>query len=672
MSVPAHPVPARLLDATQCPTPHVSSMEQYKEMHAESVNNPVGFWRKMAKSNLDWISPFSDETVTQGSFSEGDIAWFPQGTLNVAYNCIDRHAAKDPNSVAMIFEADEPGNHEKITYGTLLREVCRFANVLKKHGVRKGDTVAIYMPMVPEAAYAMLACARIGAVHSVVFAGFSADALRDRMVDAQCKILITADQGLRGGKVVHLKKIADEALAQSPAVERVILFQRTGDEKVPFNATRDVWWHEECITQRPYCPCEPMNAEDPLFMLYTSGSTGKPKGVVHTTAGYLLGAYTSTKYIFDLHPGDIYGCMADVGWITGHSYIVYGPLANGVTTVLFESTPTYPDASRFWQVVDTHKLTQLYTAPTAIRALRRLGDAFVEKYSLESLRVLGSVGEPINPEAWDWYNTVVGRGRCAIVDTYWQTETGSIIVTPLPGCTPTKPGAATLPFFGVDLAILDANTGKEVPFDGSEEVTGVLALRQTIPSIARTVYGDHNRYLDTYMRPYKGFYFTGDGAARDTDGYYWIKGRVDDVINVSGHRMSTAEIESALITHPACAESAAVGIADDLTGQAVVCFCTLKSHHADEASVAAALRFQVRTQIGPFAAPKAIVIVNDLPKTRSGKIMRRILRKAAGGEVTLEDIEDDDAIRAKLGDISTLADPSIVKHVVEKVKKAGL
>ncbi|KAI8838743.1 acyl-activating enzyme [Chytriomyces cf. hyalinus JEL632] len=672
MSVPTHPVPARLLDATQCPKPHVSSMEQYKEMHEESVKNPVGFWRKMAKSNLDWISPFSDETVTQGSFSEGDIAWFPQGTLNVAYNCIDRHAAKDPNSVAMIFEADEPGNHEKITYGTLLREVCRFANVLKKHGVRKGDTVAIYMPMVPEAAYAMLACARIGAVHSVVFAGFSADALRDRMVDAQCKILITADQGLRGGKVVHLKKIADEALAQSPSVERVILFQRTGDEKVPFNATRDVWWHEECIAQRPYCPCEPMNAEDPLFMLYTSGSTGKPKGVVHTTGGYLLGAYTSTKYIFDLHPGDIYGCMADVGWITGHTYIVYGPLANGVTTVLFESTPTYPDASRFWQVVDTHKLTQLYTAPTAIRALRRLGDAFVEKHSLESLRVLGSVGEPINPEAWDWYNTVVGRGRCAVVDTYWQTETGSIIVTPLPGCTPTKPGAATLPFFGVDLAILDANTGKEVPYDGSEEITGVLALRQTIPSIARTVYGDHNRYLDTYMRPYKGFYFTGDGAARDTDGYYWIKGRVDDVINVSGHRMSTAEIESALITHPACAESAAVGIADDLTGQAVVCFCTLKSHHADEASVAAALRFQVRTQIGPFAAPKAIVIVNDLPKTRSGKIMRRILRKAAGGEVTLEDIEDDDAIRAKLGDISTLADPSIVKHIVEKVKKAGL
>ncbi|KAJ3284741.1 acetyl-CoA synthetase [Rhizoclosmatium sp. JEL0117] len=674
MTVPieAHQPPARLFDKDECPTPHVSSLEQYKQMHAESIMNPVGFWRHMAKTHIDWIVPFKDDNVTQGGFAEGDIAWFPSGSLNVAYNCIDRHAAKDPSRVALIFEADEPGNHEKITYGTLLREVCRIANVLKKYGVKKGDPVAIYMPMVPEAAYAMLACARIGAVHSVVFAGFSADALRDRMVDANCKVLITADQGLRGGKVVHLKKIADDALAQSPCVEKVIVFQRTGDEKVPFSAPRDVWWHEECNSQRPFCPAEPMNAEDPLFMLYTSGSTGKPKGVVHTTGGYLLGAIATSKYIFDLHPGDVYGCMADVGWITGHTYIVYGPLANGVTTVLFESTPTYPDASRFWQTVDTHKITQFYTAPTAIRALRRLGDDFVKPYSLKSLRVLGSVGEPINPEAWDWYNTVVGRGRCAVVDTYWQTETGSIIVTPLPGAIATKPGAATLPFFGVDLAVLDATTGKEIPWDGSEEITGVLALRQPTPSIARTVFGDHNRYLDTYMRPYKGFYFTGDGVARDTDGYYWIKGRVDDVINVSGHRMSTAEIESALITHPTCAESAAVGIHDDLTGQAVVVFCTLKSHHADESSVANALRTHVRTQIGPFAAPKAIIIVPDLPKTRSGKIMRRILRKCAGGEVTLEDVEDDEAIRNKLGDVSTLADPSIITILVQKVKKSGL
>ncbi|KAJ3261270.1 acetyl-CoA synthetase, partial [Borealophlyctis nickersoniae] len=445
----------------------------------------------------------------------------------------------------------------------LLREVCRFSNVLKKFGVRKGDTVAIYMPMVPEAAYAMLACARIGAVHSVVFAGFSADALRDRILDAGCRILITADQGKRGGKTIQLKKIADEALAACPSVQRVIVYQRTGDVSVPFYPPRDVWWHEETENQRPYCPIEPMSSEDPLFMLYTSGSTGKPKGVVHTNGGYILGALTTCKYVFDLHEGDVHGCMADVGWITGHTYIVYGPLSNGATTVIFESVPTYPTPSRYWQMVDNHKITQFYTAPTAIRALRRLGDEHVTPFSLSSLRVIGSVGEPINPGAWTWYYTVVGKERCAMVDTYWQTETGSIIITPLPGATPTKPGAATLPFFGVDVAVLDAQTGMELQ---GNDVTGVLAIRSTFPSIARTVYDNHQRYMDTYLNPYPGYYFTGDGVTRDQDGYYWIRGRVDDVINISGHRMSTAEIESALVQHPQCAEAAAVGVPDEVSG----------------------------------------------------------------------------------------------------------
>ncbi|KAJ3333054.1 acetyl-CoA synthetase [Blyttiomyces sp. JEL0837] len=654
--VPAMAPPSRLLNEMECPRPHFSSLDDYAALHKESITEPNAFWAKMARQHIDWIIPFKEEKVLHGGFHDGDATWFSDGFLNVSYNCIDRHANKDPNGVAIIWEADEPGYSESITYGQLLREVCKFANVLKKYGVKKGDAVAIYMPMVPEAA--------------VVFGGFSADALRDRILDANCKILITADQGKRGGRVVHLKKVADEAVATAPCIEKVIVFQRTADTSVAFNSPRDVWWHEEVAKQRPFCPIEPMNAEDPLFMLYTSGSTGKPKGVVHTTAGYLLGVTMTAKYVFDLHPGDVYGCMADVGWITGHSYIVYGPLSVGVTTVMFESIPTYPSASRYWQLVEAHKLTHLYTAPTAIRALRRLGDDFVTPYNMPTLRVLGSVGEPINPEAWNWYYEVVGKSRCAIVDTYWQTETGSIIVTPLPAVTPTKPGAATLPFFGVDLAVLDPTTGRELK---GNNVTGVLAVRQPIPSLARSVHGDHQRYLDTYLKVYHGFYFTGDGVTRDEDGYYWIRGRVDDVINVSGHRLSTAEIESALITHIACAEAAVVGINDDVTGQAIVCFCTLKSAHADEAAIAAALKVQVRTQIGPFATPKAIIIAHDLPKTRSGKIMRRILRKVAGGEVTMDDLKGDgEGIRAKLGDLSTLADSTVIISLIQQTKKFGL
>ncbi|CAG8491880.1 19674_t:CDS:2 [Gigaspora margarita] len=649
MQFKLHPVPECI--KSRNPAPHVSSIEQYKEIYEESIKNPTEFWGKLANELITWNTPF--QTVLSGGFEHGDVTWFREGQLNASYNCVDRHALKNPDKVAIIYEADEPGQDRKITYGELLRDVCRFANVLKAHGVKKGDTVAIYMPMVPEAVVAFLACARLGAIHSVVFAGFSSDSLRNRILDASSRFVITADEGCRGGKIINTKKIVDEALLGCPDVERVFVFRRTGSSSVPFSSPRDVWWHEEVEKQRPHCPPEIVNAEDPLFILYTSGSTGKPKGLLHTTAGYLLGAATTLKYVFDYHEGDIYGCMADIGWITGHTYIIYGPLAIGGTTVLFESTPVYPSPSRYWEVVAKHKITQFYTAPTAIRLLRKFGREHVDPHDLSSLRVIGSVGEPINPEAWEWYNEVVGRNVCSVVDTYWQTETGSIIVTPLPGCTSTKPGSATFPFFGIDVAILNPESGEEIT---STEAEGVLAIRRPWPSMARTVYNDHNRYLDTYLRPYKGYYFSGDGVGRDCDGYYWIRGRVDDVINVSGHRLSTAEIESALIMHSATAEAAAIGVASELKGQCVHAFVTLKPNC--EGTDVKDLILQVSKNIGSFAKPEKIYIVNDLPKTRSGKIMRRVLRKIVDGQTD------------SLGDLTTLADPKIVNTLIENVKKS--
>ncbi|KAI8091452.1 acetyl-coenzyme A synthetase [Gilbertella persicaria] len=645
-----HPVPSRLLDSSKCPTPFIDSMDKYKAMWKESVEQPDKFFANLARELLTWSKPF--ETVRHGSFEEGDVAWFLEGELNVAYNCVDRHALRTPDKIAIIHEGDEPDQVRNITYGELLRLVCQMANTLKNLGVRKGDSVAIYMPMIPEAIVAMLACARIGAVHSIVFAGFSAESLRDRVIDCSARIIITSDEGRRGGKSVATKRIVDDALRSNQThVENVIVFRRTGSP-IDWVEDRDLWWHEEIAKARAFCPPEPMNAEDPLFLLYTSGSTGTPKGILHTTGGYLLGAAATVKYIFDYHEGDIHACMADIGWITGHTYIVYGPMALGATTVLFESTPTYPDPSRFWSLIQKHKITQFYTAPTAIRALRRLGDKWLENYDLSSLRVIGSVGEPINPEAWDWYNEKVGKGQCAVVDTYWQTETGSIIITPLPGSHPTKAGSATLPFFGIQPVILEPSTGKII--DAVHE-TGVLAIRQPWPSMARSVYNNHHRFLDTYLKPYPGYYFTGDGAYRDEDGYIWIQGRVDDVINVSGHRLSTAEIESALVHHEAVAEAAVIGGHDDLTGQCIHAFVSIKPNVDASEGLDKELTLLVRKIIGPFATPKRIYIVSDHPKTRSGKIMRRILRKIVNGE------------QDSLGDTSTLADQSVVPKLITLV-----
>ncbi|KII91960.1 hypothetical protein PLICRDRAFT_105896 [Plicaturopsis crispa FD-325 SS-3] len=651
--VPIHPVGARIKNHHK--KPHVGPhFDAYRAAHAETLGHESDkWWAKMARDTLHWDRPF--HTVRAGGFETGDIVWFPEGGLNASYNCVDRWAFKHPEKTAIIYEADEPGEGREVSYAELLREVSRVANVLKSYGIKKGDTVSIYLPMTWHAVAAFLACARIGAVHSVVFAGFSAESLRDRVQDCASRVLITSDEGKRGGKTIATKAIVDAALKECPKVEHVLVLQRTGND-VAWTEGRDQWWHEEIAKVPAYCAPEIMSSEDPLFILYTSGSTGRPKGVVHTTGGYLLGAAMTVKYVFDVHPEDRFACMADVGWITGHTYIVYGPLANGVATTVFESTPVYPTPSRYWQAVEKHKITQFYSAPTAIRLLRRLGSHHVENHDLSSLRVLGSVGEPINPEAWDWYNTHVGKMECAIVDTFWQTETGSIVVTPFPGAIETKPGAATVPFFGIEPAILDPVSGEELK---GNNVEGVLAIKTPWPSIARTVYQDHARYLDTYMKPYPGYFFTGDGAARDEHGYLWIKGRVDDVINVSGHRLSTAEIESALIMHSGVAETAVIGAADELTGQAVYAFVTLKPEFAydkdNEAVLAKELTLQVRKVIGPFAAPKKIFLVSDLPKTRSGKIMRRILRKIVAGEGD------------QLGDLSTVAEPGIVDIIKAKV-----
>jgi acetyl-CoA synthetase len=653
VAVPIHPVAPRLKDGPK--KPHVGPhIEAYKSLHAGTIGHESDkWWAKIARETLHWDRPF--QTVRSGGFETGDITWFPEGALNASYNCVDRWAFKHPNKTAIIYEADEPGEGREISYAELLREVCSIANVLKSLGIKKGDTVSVYLPMTWQAVATFLACARIGAIHSVVFAGFSAESLRDRVQDCSSRIVITSDEGKRGGKTIATKMIVDAAVKECPKVEHVLVLKRTGNQ-VPWTEGRDKWWHDEVEKVPNYCPPEVMASEDPLFILYTSGSTGKPKGVVHTTAGYLLCAALTVKYVFDVHPDDKFGCMADIGWITGHTYIIYGPLANGVTTTVFESTPVYPTPSRYWQTVDKYKLTQFYSAPTAIRLLRRLGAQHVEGHDLSSLRVLGSVGEPINPEAWNWYNEHVGRKQCAIVDTFWQTETGSIVVTPFPGAIETKPGSATVPFFGIEPAILDPVTGKELE---GNNVEGVLVLKRPWPSIARSVYQDHKRYLETYMKPYPGVFYTGDGAARDEHGYIWIKGRMDDVINVAGHRLSTAEIESALIMHRGVAETAVIGTADELTGQAVQAFVTLKPEFTydknDEAGLAKELILQVRKVIGPFAAPKKIIIVSDLPKTRSGKIMRRIMRKIVAGEGD------------QLGDLSTVAEPGIVDVIKKKV-----
>ena len=621
---------------------YIKDFDEYKSMYADSINDPKKFFGEMAIENLDWIEPFTQ--VTNGNFA--DAKWFEDGKLNISANCIDRHLEKNANKTALIWEGDDPSETTSISYQELHDEVCKLSNALKELGITKGSRVCIYMPMILEASYAMLACARIGAIHSVVFGGFSPEALKDRILDADCSLVITADEGFRGGKIVPLKKNVDIALKKCPGVKTNLVIKRT-DGDIEWNDKVDIWYHDIVDKQVAECAPESMNAEDPLFILYTSGSTGKPKGVMHTTAGYILGAHISFKYLFGFNSDDIYWCTADVGWITGHTYIVYGPLSNGATSLMFEGVPTYPDASRCWEVCDKHKINIFYTAPTAIRALMSQGDEPVLKTNRTSLRILGTVGEPINPEAWEWYYSVVGNSKCHIIDTWWQTETGSVLISPIAGVTPVKPGSATFPFFGVKPELIDPE-GEILEGESS----GNLVITQSWPSQIRSIYGDHQRMLDTYFSQYNGIYFTGDGAKRDSDGYLWITGRVDDVLNVSGHRLGTAEIESALVLHPKVAEAAVVGFEHSIKGQGIYAYVTLMSGEVYENELKNTLRSFVSNEISPIAKPDQIHWAPGLPKTRSGKIMRRILRKIAEGEFD------------SLGDTSTLADPSVVEDLI--------
>ena len=635
-----YPVPANMQART------LMNDADYQRLYGESINDTDNFWDARGKEFIDWYSPWNK--VHSEDLPAGNVSWYEGATLNLSYNCIDRHLPARANQTAIIWEGDNPSEDSTITYQQLHTEVCKLANGLRARGVKKGDRVCIYMPMIPEAAYAMLACARVGAVHSVVFGGFSPQALKDRILDSDCQVVITADQGLRGGKPVPLKVNAEEALEGCPNVHSVICVKRTGAE-VPWNDARDVYYHELIEAQSADCEPEVMDSEDPLFILYTSGSTGKPKGVQHSTGGYGVYAAMTHKYVFDYQDGDIYWCTADVGWITGHTYIVYGPLANGATTLMFEGVPTWPDAGRCWQVVDKHQVNIFYTAPTALRSLMAQGDDLVKATSRKSLHLLGTVGEPINPEAWEWYHRVVGEERCPIVDTWWQTETGGIMITPLPGATELKPGSATRPFFGVKVALVDTD-GKLIE---TKEASGNLVITGSWPGQIRTVYGDHQRVIDTYYSTYKPYYFTGDGARRDEDGYYWITGRVDDVMNISGHRMGTAEVESALVLHESVAEAAVVGFPHDIKGEGIYAYVTLmQGDNSDPEALRNELIALVRKEIGPIANPDVIQYAPGLPKTRSGKIMRRILRKIAADELD------------SLGDTSTLADPAVVDDLI--------